>query len=155
MKQVTTIICAILFAVAGIGLGLNAYYNPSQSSNNSYKSANAAPVLNWAPSKQGRLPLDLQLSLEKDTTCQECLDKSVIHDTVFVDSIVYKTKYVRVPKLARATEKRLGDSIPAILPDPPVVNNFGAGREENPADTIGPPKASIILTVDGEEVYKR
>ena len=151
MKQFTTIICSILFAVAGIGLGI---YNPlTDKATDSYKSASAAPVLNWASNKYGRLPLDLQLSLEKDTTCETC-NKI---DTVYKDSIVYRDriKYVPMPKKARAAEKRLGDSIPVILPDPPVVNDFGAGREENPADTIGPPKASIILTVDGEEVYKR
>ena len=153
MRHVTTIICSILFAVAGIGLGL---YHPLQTTTvTDYKSASAAPVLNWQISKQGRLPLDIQLDLEKDTTCEICNKP----DTVFIDSIVYrdciKIKYVPMPEKARATAKRSGDSIPAILPDPPVVNNFGAGREENPADTIGPPKASIILTVDGEEVYKR
>lgn len=154
MKQITTIICSILFAVAGIGLGM---YNPLQNlASNTYKSASAAPMIAWHPSTQGRLPLDLQLSLEKDTTCHEC--KTVeVHDTIYKDSVVYKykTKYVPMPEKARATAKRLGDSIPAVLPDAPVVNNFGAGREENPADTIGPPKESIILIVDGEEVYKR
>jgi hypothetical protein len=153
MRYFTTIVCSILFAVAGIGLGL---YNPSTDmAINSYKSASAAPVIAWHPGMQGRLPLDLQLSLEKDTTCQECLGNTTVPDTVYRDSIVYKIKYVREPKPARATAKRLGDSIPAVLPDAPVVNNFGAGREENPADTIGPPKESIILIVDGEEVYKR
>ena len=154
MKHFTTIVCSILFAVAGIGLGL---YNPlTDMATNSYKSASAAPIIAWHPSMQGRLPLDLQLSLEKDTTCHEC-KVTEVHDTVRIDSVVYryKTKYVPMPEKARATAKRLGDSIPAVLPDAPVVNNFGAGREENPADTIGPPKESIILIVDGEEVYKR
>lgn len=152
MRHITTIICAILFAIGGTGLAI---YAPSHDNSTGYKSASAAPVLNWAPNKYGKLPLDLQLNLEKDTTCQECLGNTTVPDTVYRDSIVYKIKYVRAPKPARATKKRLGDSIPAILPDPPVVNNFGAGREENPADTIGPPKESIILIVDGEEVYKR
>lgn len=154
MRYFTTIVCSILFAVAGIGLGL---YNPlTDMATNSYKSASAAPILAWHPGMQGRLPLDLQLSLEKDTTCHEC-KVTEVHDTVSIDSVVYryKTKYVPMPEKARATAKRLGDSIPAVLPDAPVVNNFGAGREENPADTIGPPKESIILIVDGEEVYKR
>ena len=154
MRYFTTIVCSILFAVAGIGLGL---YNPlTDTATNSYKSASAAPVLAWHPGMQGRLPLDLQLGLEKDTTCHEC-KVTEVHDTIYQDSVVYryKTKYVPMPEKARATAKRLGDSIPAVLPDAPVVNNFGAGREENPADTIGPPKESIILIVDGEEVYKR
>jgi hypothetical protein len=120
-------------------------------------------MIAWHPSTQGRLPLDLQLSLEKDTTCHECKIEKV-RDTIRIDSVVYKykTKYVPMPEKARATAKRDGDSIPAILPDAPVelpdspiVSHFGAGREENPADTIGPPKESIILIVDGEEVYKR
>ena len=154
MRYFTTIVCSILFAVAGIGLGL---YNPlTDMATNSYKSASAAPIIAWHPGMQGRLPLDLQLSLEKDTTCHEC-KVTEVHDTVRIDSVVYryKTKYVPMPEKARATAKRLGDSIPAVLPDAPVVNNFGAGREENPADTIGPTKESIILIVDGEEVYKR
>ena len=154
MRYFTTIVCSILFAVAGIGLGL---YNPlTDNASNSYKSASAAPVIAWHPGMQGRLPLDLQLSLEKDTTCHEC-KVTEVHDTVRIDSVVYryKTKYVPMPEKARAAAKRDGDSIPAILPDAPVVNNFGAGREENPADTIGPPKESSILIVDGEEVYKR
>lgn len=154
MKQFTTILCSILFAVAGIGLGM---YNPLQDkTSNGYKSASAAPILAWHPSVQGRLPLDLQLDLEKDTTCATCTEQCT-RDTVYKDSIVYKyrIKYVPMPEKARATAKRLGDSIPAALPDSPVVNNFGTGREEQPVDTIGPPKESIILIVDGEEVYKR
>ena len=155
MRQITTVICAILLAVAGSCLAI--YSNsPSQNVSNGYKSANAAPVLNWAPAKQGRLPLDLRLSSEKDTTCTTC-NTPCVPDTVYRDSIIYRDriKYVPMPEKARAAAKRLGDSIPAILPDSPVVNNFGAGREENPADTIGPPKESIILIIDGEEVYKR
>ena len=155
MRRITTVICAILFAVAGVGLAI--FRNsPSQDISYGYKSASAAPVLNWSPAKQGKLPLDLQLDLEKDTTCTTC---NHVPDTVYKDSIVYRnkyrTKYVYVPDTARVAAKRLGDSIPAIIPDTPAVNYSGVGREEHPTDTIGPPKESIILIVGDEEVYKR
>ena len=56
---------------------------------------------------------------------------------------------------ARAAMKRQGLDIPASEPDVLVKYPAYGDREEHTPDTIGPPKASIILTVDGEEVYKR
>ena len=57
--------------------------------------------------------------------------------------------------MARVESKRQCNSIPAIMPDTIPYKDVDVGREENPTDTIGPPKESIILIVDGEEVYKR
>ena len=76
-------------------------------------------------------------------------------DTVFVT----KTRWVK-PKV-RSAHTRESASIrqnlrnPAVEPDPIVKNKVCGDREEYSPDTIGPPKESIILVVDGEEVYKR
>ena len=68
-----------------------------------------------------------------------------------VKYLVYKKKRTS----ARATIKRQGLSTPAIIPDSIVNNKVRGVREEYTPDTIGPPKGSICLTVDGEVVYKR
>ena len=59
MKQINTFLCCFFMALAGIGfaIGVN-----NESTSSSYKTANAAPVLNWA---QGvTYPLDLRLTAE-------------------------------------------------------------------------------------------
>lgn len=151
MKKFSAFLCSFFMALAGIGFAIGT----SEPSNSvSYKTLNAAPVLHWAPN--ATLPLDLKLDLEKKyTNGNDTKELEVIHDTIYKDKIVYKYRTRKVSStIPRAEAKRLGDSIPAIIPDTPVAD-VDVGREEHPTDTIGPPKESIILTVGGEVVYKR
>ena len=152
MKKFSAFLCSFFMALAGIGFAIGT----SEPSNSvSYKTLNAAPVLHWAPN--ATLPLDLKLDLEKKyTNGSDTKELKVVHDTIYKDSIVYKYR-TRVVKstIPRVEAKRLGDSIPAINPDEFIAKEVDVGREKYTTDTIGPPKASIILTVDGEEVYKR
>lgn len=151
MKKFSAFLCSFFMALAGIGFAIGT----SEPSNSvSYKTLNAAPVLHWAPN--ATLPLDLKLDLEKKyTNGNDTKELEVIHDTIYKDKIVYKYRTRKVSStIPRAEAKRLGDSIPAIIPDT-FVADVDVGREEHPTDTIGPPKESIILTVGGEVVYKR
>lgn len=151
MKKFSAFLCSFFMALAGIGFAIGT----SEPSNSvSYKTLNAAPVLHWAPN--ATLPLDLKLDLEKKyTNGNDTKELEVIHDTIYKDKIVYKYRTRKVSStIPRAEAKRLGDSIPAIIPDT-FVADVDVGREEHPTDTIGPPKESITLTVGGEVVYKR
>jgi hypothetical protein len=151
MKQINTFLCCFFMALCGIGfaIGVN-----NESTSASYKTANAAPVLNWAPGVT--CPLDLRLTAENEYKKDSTEEQIVVHDTIHHDRIVYRYRTRRATStVPRVESKRQCDSIPAIMPDTIPYKNVGVGREENPTDTIGPPKESIILIVDGEEVYKR
>ena len=145
MKYVMTIICAIAFAFAGVKI---ASINKSNSVSYRGQAMYAAPVQKF---NLPELPLDVQLDLKSKYSTHDTVYIKSGKDTVFVDRIV-KPKRRRM--IARAEAKRHGLSIPAPEPDD-SVRIICTGREEKPVDTIGPPKESIILVVDGEEVYKR
>lgn len=151
MKQINTFLCCFFMALAGIGfaIGVN-----NESTSSSYKTANAAPVLNWA---QGvTYPLDLRLTAENKYKKDDTEEPKVLYDTVYVEKTVYKyRKHKAKSTKPRANSKRKGKSTPAIVPDTIPKPFVDVGREENPTDTIGPSKGSIILVVDGKEVYKR
>lgn len=101
-------------------------------------------------------PLDLQLDLKKKYKTTDTVFVEQPTDTLFVEKIKWaKPKHKPEYAEARAAMKRQGLDIPASEPDVLVKNPAYGDREEHAPDTIGPPKASIILTVDGEEVYKR
>ncbi len=151
MKQINTFLCCFFMALAGIGfaIGVN-----NESVSTSYKTANAAPVLNWAPGVT--YPLDLRLTAENEYKKDDAKEQIVIRDTIYKDKIVYKYRTRKsLSTMARVESKRQCNSTPAIMPDTIPCKDVDVGREENPTDTIGPPKESIILIVDGEEVYKR
>ena len=142
-----TVLCSFAFAIAGICLAVQ-----SDSSGSGYNQ-NAIHASTVTIPKLPQLPLDLQLDLEK---------KYVKHDTVYVpESIVLVKEKSRVKPKVRSAHTRKSASIrqnlrnPAVEPDPIVKNKVCGDREEYSPDTIGPPKESIILVVDGEEVYKR
>ena len=148
MRYITTILCTLAFLVAGISLAV-------QDNNSSpvfkHQTISAATVPNY--SLPG-LPLDLQLDLKNKY--KETDTVYMPSDTVFVEKIKWvKSKRKAEHITARAALKRQGLDIPASEPDVLVKNKVCGDREEYTPDTIGPPKASIILTVDGEEVYKR
>lgn len=148
MKYVTTIICCLAFAFAGWSL--------ATSDNNElpdyHQTISAATLPKIGPNM---LPLDVQLDLNKRD--KELPDTVYVpNDTMFVKTpdIVINLVRKHASTQARATMKRVGDSIPAAIPDTLVKNKVDVGREEQPTDTIRSP-GSVILIVDGEEVYKR
>lgn len=142
-----TVLCSFSFAIAGICLAIQ--------SNSSYSgyNQNAIHASTVTIPKLPQLPLDLQLDLEK---------KYVKHDTVYVpESIVLVKEKSQVKPKVRSAHTRKSASIrqnlrnPAVEPDSIVKNKVCGDREEYSSDNIGPPKESIILVVDGKEVYKR
>ena len=150
MKYVTTILCTLAFLIAGISLAV-------QDNNNSpvfrHQTISAATVPSYSLPE---LPLDLQLDLKNKYKETDTVYVTQPNDTVFVEKIKWvKSKHKAEHITARAALKRQGLDIPASEPDSVVQNKVCGDREEYTPDTIGPPKASIILTVDGEEVYKR
>ena len=150
MKYAMTILCAMAFCIAGACLAFTEKNRSSSSFHGATISAATLPI-NMSDVK---LPLDLQLDLEKKYTKVDTVYTPM--EIICVSSSkVNKPKHKRAHTLAYAAAKREGQSIPAPEPDPPVKNQVCGDREENTPDTIGPPKASIILTVDGEEVYRR
>ena len=150
MKYVTTILCTLAFLIAGISLAV-------QDNNNSpvfrHQTISAATVPSYSLPE---LPLDLQLDLKNKYKETDTVYVTQPNDTVFVEKIKWvKSKHKAEHITARAALKRQGLDIPASEPDSVVQNKVCGDREEYTPDTIGPPKASIILTVDGKEVYKR
>ena len=150
MRYITTILCTLAFLVAGISLAM-------QDNNNSpvfrHQTISAATVPSYSLPE---LPLDLQLDLKNKYKETDTVYVTQPNDTVFVEKIRWvKSKHKAEHITARAALKRQGLDIPASEPDSVVQNKVCGDREEYTPDTIGPPKASIILTVDGEEVYKR
>lgn len=148
MKYITSVICAIAFAVAGMFL---ADMQLTSSQTSGYKTLRAATV--ETPVVFPSLP-NAQMSVIRDTVrdtifCgQEIMvikDKSKVHNKM--------PKGMRTPQ--RAAVKRKGYNTPVVKPDSTVQNQVCEVREEHTSDTIGPPKTSIILVVDGKEVYKR
>lgn len=141
-----TILCSIAFAACGIALGLG--------SSNSQKAFHGQTIsAATLPYKLPDIPLDLQLDLEKKCKSTDTVYVDGAKDTVFVERIVKPKRHKAV---GWAEAKRNREVFTPIEPDsllresPPE-----AVREEQPADIIGTPKVSIILTVDGKEVYKR
>ena len=147
MKHVMTILCAIAFAVAGIGLGLS---ESKQSTSYGQNALHASTLPNYGMPK---LPLDLQLDLEKKYTKVDTV--YVPADTVFIKVKQRVKPKVRIAHTRKSASIRQNLRNPAVEPDPIVKNKVCGDREEYSPDTIGPPKESIILVVDGEEVYKR
>ena len=148
MRYMTTILCTLAFLVAGISLAV-------QDNNNSpvfnHQTISAATVPMYSLPE---LPLDLQLDLKNKYKTTDTV--YIPSDTIFVEKVKWvKSKHKAEHTTARAALKRQGLDIPASEPDALVKNKVCGDREEYTPDTIGPPKASIILTVDGEEVYKR
>lgn len=151
MKQVTTILCVLAFAIAGVSLAVQEGEHAAVLKHQMLSAA----TLNDNPSFNVTSPLNTQLKLnerqiEKDTVfCgQEII---VIKDTSKVTNPMPK----KARTLSRATAKRQGYSTPAVPPDSTVKNKVCGVREEYTPDSIGPPIKSVILIVDGKEVYKR
>jgi hypothetical protein len=148
MRYITTILCALAFLGAGISLALQ---DNSQSEVFKHQTISAATVPNYSLPE---LPLDLRLDMEKKYKTTDTV--YIPSDTIFVEKVKWvKSKHKAEHTTARAALKRQGLDIPASEPDDIVKSKVCGDREEHTPDTIGLPKSSITLVVDGEEVYKR
>jgi hypothetical protein len=151
MRYITTILCTLAFLVAGISLAIQ---DKNDSPVFKHQTISAATVPNGYSLPE--LPLDLQLDLEKKYKTTDTVYVTQPSDTVFVEKVKWvKSKHNAEHTTARAALKRQGLDIPASEPDSIIKNKVCGDREEYTPDTIGPPKGSICLIVDGEVVYKR
>ena len=150
MRYITTILCTLAFLVAGISLAVQDN-NDSPAFKHQTISAATVPVYSMPG-----LPLDLQLDLKNKYKTTDTVYVTQPSDTVFVEKVKWvKSKQTAKHTMARAALKRQGLDIPASEPDSVVKSKVCGDREEYAPDSIGPPKASIILIVDDKEVYKR
>ena len=150
MRYITTILCTLAFLVAGISLAVQDN-NDSPVFKHQTISAATVPVYSMPG-----LPLDLQLDLKNKYKTTDTVYVTQPSDTVFVEKVKWvKSKQTAKHTMARAALKRQGLDIPASEPDSLVKYKVCGDREEYTPDSIGPPKASIILIVDDKEVYKR
>ena len=147
MKAVMTILCSIAFAVVGIGIGLMNISSVSVPQN----ALHASTLPHYGVPT---LPLDVQLDLEKKYTKTDTVyvpqELVVVADT---SKLITKSRSAHTRKSAVSQRQRLRS--PAVEPDTLMKKQVCGDREEYTPDTIGPPKESIILVVDGKEVYKR
>lgn len=138
-NDINLLITCVLFVVVGAIIGFN----------NKPAVTASSPPSTLVLSKS-ELPVDLQLDLQKDKEERPNFEITVSKekpDTVYRYKTKYKTKIrkVGVPKESVDSLVRMrADSLATLLV-----------REEQTKDTISHSKGSIILTVDGEEVYKR
>lgn len=152
MRYVTTVICCLAFAIAGISLAIHDN-NSKTFGFNKHQMLSAATV----PDCQVKmLPLDVQLDLGKRFSKT---DTVTIHDTTFVDRpevLVINKKSSRVRSLKKATVSNQGMFIPEQLSDSTVNNKGTPDREEQTGEfVISPKEVSIQLTVDGVVVYSK
>lgn len=104
------------------------------------------------------LPLDIQLDLDKKAAKSRATSKdsiNIIDSVRYITKVRWKTRYRRGPHISH---DGTGNEMAAVNPDSlsrMPANYDMVDRTENTTDTIGASKASIILTVDGKEVYKR
>lgn len=118
-----------------------------------------APPLQWNVS--GKMPLDLQLDLDKRLSSgSEIKDSIRYKDSIILrDSVVFRIHY-KMRTLAPRTEAReAGNHLTAITPDsmPSSPTNISTlVREEQTNDSVDVSKTpSIQLIVDGQTVYSR
>jgi hypothetical protein len=141
--------------IAGAGVAIDRLYSVPQ---NTIAAANM-PDYRPVPVIVGdSLPLDIQLDLDKKASKSRATPKdsiNIIDSVRYITKVKWKTRYRRGPHISR---DGTGNKMAAVTPDslsPKPVNSDMVDRKENTTDTIGASKASIILTVDGKEVYKR
>lgn len=153
MKRLTTIICCIAMMFAGISAAFMDFDPPS---GKTMMAATMPQPLVWQ--NNGKLPLDLQLDLDKRLSHESpTVDTVIVSDTVYVDKVKWKTRYKTVA--ARTVAREVGEHLAAVTPDSmsraPALDST-LGREEQPNEAVGTSKVpSIQLTVDGEIVYSR
>lgn len=155
MKYVTTIICCLAFAFAGIGLAISD--NNTEVSFNKHQTLSAATL---PPYQVAKLPLDLQLALKKEVQTDPTIIRDTIHDTMYIDRpqvLVINKKSLRVSSPKKVTDYSWMMLKPGQLFKDTVNNKGTPDREENTGECdVGSPKGPTIqLTVDGEIVYSK
>ena len=106
----------------------------------------------------GKMPLDLQLDLEKRLP-NESSPKDSIHiiDSVHVvEKVVWKTRYKRAADCTTAREvgQHLAPATPDSMSVNPTIISTVEHREEQATEDVGVSKTpSIQLSVDGKVVY--
>ena len=142
MKRFTTIICCLAFMVSGIFMAVK---STGEHFNNSAAYA-AVPTY-----YSGTLPLDLRLNAEKRLS----KDTVTIHDSVYVKCNHKERVKVLKPKHVTDT-LYLPMPIPGPMATVSVCNKSSGDREEyTPVQLrIGSKPRNVILTVDGQIVYK-
>jgi hypothetical protein len=150
MKRLTTIICCVALMIAGVA---TAFFDFSMPGN---QTALAQPApFQW--NVTGKLPLDLQLDLEKRLQNETPIRDSInIIDSVrYVDKVRWKTRYKDVA--ARTVAREMGNHPIAVNPDSMSVEPFynsTPNREEQLGEYVETPKVPTIqLQVDGVVVY--
>lgn len=149
MKRLTTIICCVALMVAGIA---TAFQDMSLPGN---QTALAQPTLQW--NVAGKLPLDLQLDLDKRQSTNVTPKDSInIIDSVrVVEKIHWKTRYKYTTD--RTSAREVGMHPMAVAPDSMLANPTeisALNREEQLSEYVDSPKEpSIQLRVDGIIVY--
>ena len=133
-----------------------AFMDYSPPSNKTMMAATIPEPLQWNTTP-GKLPLDLQLDLDKRLSHETpTVEPERIVDTIYVDKIKWKTRYKTVA--ARTTAREVGEHIAAVNPDsmphaPTIISTLE--REEQPNDVeCSSNERSIQLTVDGVIVYQ-
>ena len=152
MKRLTTMILAVAFMIAGVSAAFMDYSPPS---NKTIMAATMPEPLQWKVN--GKLPLDLQLSLDERLSHESCTKDSInIIDSVrWVEKTRWKIRYKNVAD--RTTAREMGTHPMAVNPDsmlekPIIISTLD--REEQPSEVAGVSKTpSIQLRVDGTIVY--
>ena len=152
MKYVTTIICCLAFAIAGIGLALSG--NNTEVSFNKHQTLSAATL---PPHQVAKLPLDLQLALKKEVQSDPTIVK---HDTVYIDRpqiLVINKKSSKVRKPKKVTDYSWAMLTPEQPPNDTVSNKITPNREEDIGEHgMSSSKEHMIqLIVDDEVVYSK
>ena len=152
MKYVTTIICCLACAIAGIGLALSG--NNTEVSFNKHQTLSAATL---PPYQVAKLPLDLRLALKKEVQSDPT---TVKHDTVYIDRpqiLVINKKSSKVRKPKKVTDYSWAMLTPEQPPNDTVSNKITPNREEDIGEHgMSSSKEHMIqLIVDDEVVYSK
>ena len=138
--------------IAGVA---TAFWNFDVPSNKTAMAANL-PQLNWAPNV--KMPLDLQLDLDKRLSHEPSVTKdsiNIIDSVRWTTKIRWKTRYKN--EADRTAAREVGTHLTPVNPDsmpekPTIISTVD--REEYATETVGVSKTpSIQLSVDGEIVY--
>ena len=146
-------ICCVAMMFVAISAAFMDYNPPG---NKTMMAATIPEQLQWN-TVLGKLPLDLQLDLDKRLSRETpTVDTIKSIDTIYIDKIEWKTRYKTVS--ARTAEREVGEHLTPVTPDsmphaPTIISTLD--REEQPNDNVGQPNwPSIRLTVDGVIVYQ-
>lgn len=150
MRLLTTVLCAVIFCAAGISLAI------TENNSAQFEKANALHAATVPTYTIPKLSYNLQSNLENEYTKRDTVyvpqELVVVTDRKASKSLT-KSRSAHTRKSTPTRRQNLRS--PAAEPDTVVKKLVCGDREEYTPDTIGPSKESIILIVDGEEVYKR